>query len=117
MYSFLPTADEEVYHGRLQAPGKKGQRLPPEARGTQTKALLSMLTTCCCCQLSCLSPLGEAQEESCEAPHCTVDFSQLQRVKWVRCDHCTRWFHLHCVGLTTVDSDDWFVLSACSVQA
>ncbi len=50
-------------------------------------------------------------EETCEAPVCTIESSKVETVKWVQCEGCTRWFHLHCLGLKALHDDDWF----CSV--
>ncbi|CAF0929992.1 unnamed protein product, partial [Didymodactylos carnosus] len=37
-------------------------------------------------------------------------------IKWVMCDKCDRWFHLICVGLTTIKRNDEFKCRFCKEQ-
>ena len=40
-----------------------------------------------------------ADSNCCEAEACVIEESKLEKVQWIACDECNRWFHKYCCGL------------------
>ena len=64
------------------------------------------------------SETSDEEEDSCASKSCKIkDGNGDDKISWVFCDSCTRWFHTLCVGLadlTDEELDDNFECKECA---